>query len=92
MRPRLPEQFRSPAVRARLRSQQVDSTPAYAHSQSAVEREIVKLENQWRSAIQKKDLTTLEKLMATEYTYISSGGGVRTKAENDSSECGVFEL
>jgi len=56
-------------------------SPADAQTQSAVEREIIKLEHDWTTAEDKKDRATLEKLLADDLIGTDSDGNIRTKSE-----------
>jgi ketosteroid isomerase-like protein len=49
---------------------------------SAVERELIKLENDWSTAWQKHDTAFLQKLFADEYIGTDSDGATYTKAQD----------
>jgi len=53
-----------------------------AQGQSSVERDIVKLENDWGTAWQKKDAAFLQKLFADEYLSTDNEGATYTKAQD----------
>ena len=52
-----------------------------AQSQKSVEQEILKLENDWSTAWQKKDATFLQKLFADEYLSTDQDGNTFTKSQ-----------
>jgi len=53
-----------------------------AQGPTAAERELVKLENDWSSAWQKKDGTFLQRLYADEYIFTDSDGITWNKADD----------
>src|SRR5438046_9523350 len=57
------------------------STVAWAQATSAVEQEIIKLEQTVTDAQFKKDRATLERLLADDYLYTHSNGSVLNKAQ-----------
>jgi ketosteroid isomerase-like protein len=52
-----------------------------AQAPSAVERDLIKLENDWSTAWQKKDAAFLQKLFADEYLSTASTGAIYSKAQ-----------
>jgi len=55
---------------------------ARAQGQTAAERELVKLENDWSTAWQKKDGAFLQRLYADEYLFTDSDGITWNKADD----------
>jgi ketosteroid isomerase-like protein len=53
-----------------------------AQAQSPVEKEILKLENDWSTGWQKKDAAFLQKLWADEYINTDQDGATYTKAQD----------
>ena len=49
---------------------------------STVERDLIKLENDWSTALQKKDVAFLQKLWADEYLSTDWDGNTFTKAQD----------
>ena len=69
-------------------------SPAYPQTQSAVEREIVKLKNDLVTAVQKRDGDSLRKFLADEFIESSSSGAINTKPQviaELTSDGSVFE-
>jgi ketosteroid isomerase-like protein len=60
-------------------------SPADAQTQSAVEREIIKLEHDWTTADHHKDRAALEKLLADDFIGTGSDGSIATKSEEIAS-------
>jgi ketosteroid isomerase-like protein len=56
-------------------------SPANAQTQSAVERELIKLGHDWETAADKKDRATLEKLLGDDFIGTSADGVIRTKSQ-----------
>ena len=56
-------------------------SPAYAQTQSAAEAEVIKAENDWMTAVQKKDGATLHMRLADECIETSSSGATSSKAQ-----------
>src|SRR5438034_9850959 len=57
------------------------SSRARAQATSAIEQEIIKLEQTVTNAQFKKDRAALERLLADDYLYTHSNGSVRNKAQ-----------
>ena len=57
-------------------------SPLRAQTPSAVEQDLVKLENDWSTAWQKKDAAFLQKLFADEYLSTDQDGATFTKAQD----------
>jgi uncharacterized protein (TIGR02246 family) len=55
---------------------------ARAQAPSAAEQELIKLENAWSTAWQKKDVAALDRLFAAEYLSTDSDGKTTTKAQD----------
>src|SRR5262245_47724084 len=53
-----------------------------AQAQNALEKDILKLENDWSTAWQKKDAAFLQKLFADEYLNTDQDGATYTKAQD----------
>jgi ketosteroid isomerase-like protein len=52
-----------------------------AQAPPAIEKELLKLENDWNTATEKKDLAFLERLYAVEYLFTDGEGVTFTKAQ-----------
>ncbi len=68
--------FKAPA-----RSDQTINSVSAQNSSSAVEKEILRLDNERIQAMLRRDYAVLERLMAPECVFIESGGTVQTTAE-----------
>lgn len=55
---------------------------ARAQAPSAAEQELIKLENAWSTAWQKRDVAALDRLCAAEYLSTDSDGKTTTKAQD----------
>ena len=53
-----------------------------AQAQNALDRDILKLENDWSTAWQKKDAAFLQKLYADEFIVTDQDGNIYTKAQD----------
>lgn len=51
-------------------------------SQNAAEKELIKIENNWNTAIRTRDIPFLEKLYATEYLYADSKGQIHSRKQD----------
>ena len=67
--------------------------PAGAQTPRAAEQELIKVENDWKQAVIKRDAAALRNLYADEYMSVDSEGGVWNKAEDiDIDTSGSFRL
>ena len=57
------------------------SSSVQAQGQSSVERELIKLENDWSTAQQKRDTAFLQKLFADEFLSTDAGGAAFNRAQ-----------
>ena len=55
--------------------------PATPAPNASVEKELIKLENDWNNAIVKVDMAALNRVMADDWTIIDPDGIIETKAE-----------
>ncbi len=55
--------------------------PAAMAPSASVEKELIKLENDWNDAMVKRDMATLNRVMADDWTIIDPDGIIVTKAE-----------
>jgi ketosteroid isomerase-like protein len=55
--------------------------PAAPAKSASVEQELIKLENGWNDAMVKRDMATLNRVMADDWSFIDGEGTVVTKAE-----------
>jgi ketosteroid isomerase-like protein len=55
--------------------------PAAPAPNASVEKELIKLENDWNNAIVKVDMAALNRVMADDWTIIDPDGIIETKAE-----------
>ena len=56
--------------------------PAAPAANASVEKELIKLENDWNNAVVKRDVAALARLLADDYTGIDSEDGtIKTKAQ-----------
>ena len=57
------------------------SSSVQAQGQSSAERELIKLENDWGTAMQKRDTAFLQKLFADEFLSTDAGGAAFDRAQ-----------
>jgi ketosteroid isomerase-like protein len=55
--------------------------PAAPAPSASVEKELIKLENDWNDAMVKRDMAALNRVMADDWTIIDPDGVIETKAE-----------
>ena len=66
---------------------------AGAQAPRSAEQELIKVENEWKQAVVKRDAAALRNLYADEYLSVDSEGGVWNKAEDiDIDTSGSFRL
>jgi ketosteroid isomerase-like protein len=58
---------------------------------TSAEEEFIALEQAWMEAIQRKDLATLDRILAPEYAYTASGQGRRTR-QNWMETVAVYDI
>ena len=66
---------------------------SWAQGPRTTEQELIKLENDWKGAVVKRDKSALQQLYADDYLSTDSEGGLWNKAEDISIDTtGVFKL
>ena len=69
------------------------AAPGWAQKAGTAEQELLNLERQWKEAVVKKDVATLQRLYADDYISVDSEGAIWNKTDDiEIDTAGMFRL